>query len=37
MEYFGIGASELYREDAISIYLRAVDVRTGQVLLSCSH
>ncbi|MCF2908343.1 CsgG/HfaB family protein [Pseudoalteromonas sp. DL2-H2.2] len=34
MEYFGIGASELYREDTISIYLRAVDVRTGQVLLS---
>ncbi|ESP92848.1 MULTISPECIES: CsgG/HfaB family protein [Pseudoalteromonas] len=34
MEYFGIGASELYREDVISIYLRAVDVRTGQVLLS---
>lgn len=33
-EYFGIGASELYREDIISIYLRAVDVRTGQVLLS---
>lgn len=33
-EYFGIGASELYREDVISIYLRAVDVRTGQVLLS---
>ncbi|PCK33592.1 CsgG/HfaB family protein [Pseudoalteromonas piscicida] len=34
MEYFGIGASELYREDIISIYMRAVDVRTGQVLLS---
>ena len=34
MEYFGIGASELYREDVISIYLRAVDVRTGQILLS---
>ncbi|GEK09771.1 CsgG/HfaB family protein [Pseudoalteromonas sp. McH1-7] len=34
MEYFGIGASELYREDVISIYMRAVDVRTGQVLLS---
>ncbi|KJY98062.1 Curli production assembly/transport component CsgG (plasmid) [Pseudoalteromonas sp. THAF3] len=33
-EYFGIGASELYREDVISIYMRAVDVRTGQVLLS---
>ncbi len=35
-EYFGIGASELYREDLISIYLRAVDVRTGQVLVSVS-
>ncbi|NRA84305.1 MAG: transporter [Gammaproteobacteria bacterium] len=33
-EYFGIGASELYREDLISVYLRAVDVRTGQVLIS---
>lgn len=33
-EYFGIGASEIYREDLISIYMRAVDVRTGQVLLS---
>ncbi|MBN7818636.1 transporter [Bowmanella sp. Y26] len=35
-EYFGIGASELYREDQISVYLRAIDVRTGQVLLSVS-
>jgi len=35
-EYFGIGASELYREDLISIYMRAVDVRTGQVLVSVS-
>ncbi len=35
-EYFGISASELYREDLISIYLRAVDVRTGQVLVSVS-
>lgn len=33
-EYFGIGSSELYREDVISIYMRAVDVRTGQVLVS---
>ncbi len=33
-EYFGLGGSELFREDSISIYLRAVDVRTGQVLLS---
>ncbi|WP_199609704.1 CsgG/HfaB family protein [Flocculibacter collagenilyticus] len=35
-EYFGISASELYREDIISIYMRAVDVRTGQVLISVS-
>nr|WP_136250999.1 CsgG/HfaB family protein [Ningiella ruwaisensis] len=35
-EYFGISASELYREDQISIYMRAVDVRTGQVLVSVS-
>ena len=33
-EYFGIGSSELYREDIISVYMRAVDVRTGQVLVS---
>ncbi|MBZ9611000.1 CsgG/HfaB family protein [Rheinheimera maricola] len=35
-EYFGVGASELYREDQVTIYLRAVDVHTGQVLLSVS-
>ncbi|RUO30947.1 transporter [Aliidiomarina sedimenti] len=35
-EYFGIGMSEMYREDQISVYLRAVDVHTGQVLLSVS-
>lgn len=35
-EYFGISSSELYREDLISIYLRAIDVRTGQVLISVS-
>jgi curli production assembly/transport component CsgG len=35
-EYFGVGASELYREDQITLYLRAVDVHTGQVLLSVS-
>lgn len=33
-EYFGLGGSELYREDQISVYMRAVDVRTGQVLIS---
>jgi len=35
-EYFGIGTSELYREDLISVYMRAVDVRSGQVLASVS-
>lgn len=35
-EYFGISASELYREDQISVTMRAVDVRTGQVLVSVS-
>ncbi|MCV2885047.1 transporter [Aestuariibacter sp. AA17] len=35
-EYFGIGASEMYREDQISVYMRAIDVRSGQVLLSVS-
>ncbi len=32
--YYGISASEEYREDQISVYLRAVDVRTGRVLIS---
>ncbi|RUO27035.1 transporter [Aliidiomarina minuta] len=35
-EYFGIGASEMYREDQVSVYMRVVDVHTGQVLLSVS-
>ena len=35
-EYFGIGLSELYREDQVSVYLRAVDVYSGQVLVSVS-
>lgn len=35
-EYFGIGASELYREDQVTVYLRVIDVYTGQVLLSVS-
>ena len=32
--YFGVGASELYREDQVTIYLRAIDVHTGKVMLS---
>ena len=35
-EYFGIGASELFREDQVTVYLRVVDVHSGQVLLSVS-
>ena len=34
--YFGINSSERYREDQISIYMRAIDVRSGQVLASVS-
>lgn len=33
-EYFGISSGEQYREDQISVYMRAIDVRTGQVLVS---
>ncbi|WP_028771528.1 CsgG/HfaB family protein [Shewanella waksmanii] len=36
VEYYGIGASEMYREDQVTIYLRAVDVHTGKVLMSVS-
>ncbi|MFQ3197744.1 MAG: curli production assembly/transport component CsgG [Paraglaciecola sp.] len=35
-EYFGISSSTLYREDQITVFMRAVDVRTGQVLVSVS-
>lgn len=33
-QYLGIGASTQYREDAVSVYLRAVSVKSGEVLLS---
>ncbi|NMH65910.1 CsgG/HfaB family protein [Shewanella salipaludis] len=36
VEYYGIGASELYREDQVTIYLRAVDVHSGKVMMSVS-
>jgi curli production assembly/transport component CsgG len=32
--YFGIGGAEQYREDQVTINLRAVDVRTGRILHS---
>jgi curli production assembly/transport component CsgG len=34
--YLGIGATTQYREDAVSVYLRAVSVKTGEVLISVS-
>ncbi|MFT5704900.1 MAG: curli production assembly/transport component CsgG [Shewanella sp.] len=36
LEYYGIGVSELYREDQVTIYLRAVDVHSGKVMMSVS-
>jgi curli production assembly/transport component CsgG len=32
--YLGIGASTQYRQDAVSVYLRAISVKTGEVLVS---
>ena len=32
VRYFGIGASDLYRMDQVTVSLRAVDIRTGRVL-----
>jgi curli production assembly/transport component CsgG len=32
--YLGVGAFTQYREDSVSVYLRAVSVKTGEVLLS---
>jgi len=34
--YLGIGGTTQYREDAVSVYLRAVSVKTGEVLISIS-
>lgn len=34
--YYGFNVSELYRTDKVTIYLRAVDVKSGRVLLSVS-
>jgi curli production assembly/transport component CsgG len=36
LKFYGIGASEDYREDQVTIYLRAVDVYTGKVMMSVS-
>jgi curli production assembly/transport component CsgG len=33
-KYFGLGASDLYRMDQVTVSLRAVDIRSGQILKS---
>lgn len=35
-KYFGVGASELYRTDQVTVNLRAVDLQTGRILNSIS-
>jgi curli production assembly/transport component CsgG len=36
VRYFGIGASDQYRTDQVTVNLRAVDIRTGRILASVS-
>ena len=36
VRYFGIGASDQYRTDQVTVNLRAVDIRTGRILVSVS-
>lgn len=36
VRYLGVGASDAYRVDQVTVNLRAVDIRTGQVLESIS-
>jgi curli production assembly/transport component CsgG len=36
VRYFGIGASDQYRVDQVTVNLRAVDIRTGRILVSVS-
>lgn len=36
VRYFGIGASDQYRTDQVTVNLRAVDIRTGRILVSIS-
>lgn len=35
-EYFGISAATQYREDHVTVHLRAIDIESGQVLVSVS-
>lgn len=34
--YFGLGASDQYRTDQVTVNLRAVDIRTGRILVTVS-
>lgn len=36
VRYFGIGASDQYRMDQVTVNLRAVDIQSGQILVSVS-
>lgn len=36
VRYLGVGASEQYRTDQVTVHLRAVDIRTGRILVSVS-
>ena len=36
VRYFGIGASDQYRTDQVTVNLRAVDIRTGRILVAVS-
>ena len=36
VRYFGIGASDQFRTDQVTVHLRAVDIRTGRILVSVS-
>src|SRR5207237_8259419 len=34
VRYFGVGASDQFRTDQVTVNLRAVDMRTGRILVS---
>lgn len=36
VRYLGVGTSEQYRTDQVTVHLRAVDIRTGRILTSVS-
>src|SRR5205085_302053 len=36
VRYFGVGASDQFRTDQVTVNLRAVDIRTGRILVSVS-